>query len=111
MFFTVLVILCLMLNSEVLRSVSQLINKEIPPLNFQTHTELRSLKELSIPACELSEKSLRVCMDQPNLNLVLLLLFFTPMLPIAFRQLSRMFDFPVLPKPRRIHLRFCRFQQ
>lgn len=111
MVFTMLVILCLMQNSGMLSSVNQLIGKEIPQLNLQSQTALQSSEALSEPPCELSEKSLRVCIDEPNLNLVLLLLFFIPLLPIVFRQLSRVLDLPVLPKPRRIHLCFCRFQE
>ena len=109
--FTVLVILCLMQNSGILRSINQLVDKEAPQLSLQSQTEFQSLEALSLQSCELSEKSLRVCMDEPNLNLVLFLLFLIPLLPSTFRQLSRFFDVPILPKPRRIHLCFCRFQE
>ena len=109
--FTVLVILCLMQNSGILRSINQLVDKKAPQLSLQSQTEFQSLEALSLQSCELSEKSLRVCMDEPNLNLVLFLLFLIPLLPSTFRQLSRFFDVPILPKPRRIHLCFCRFQE
>ena len=109
--FTVLVILCLMQNSGILRSINQLVDKEAPQLSLQSQTEFQSLEALSLQSCELSEKSLRVCIDEPNLNLVLFLLFLIPLLPSTFRQLSSFFDVPILPKPRRIHLCFCRFQE
>lgn len=109
MVFTVLVILCLMQNSGILRSINQLVGEETPQLSIQSQSS--SMDELTLDTCELSEKSLRACMDEPNLNLVLLLLFFIPLLPIIFRQLPRIFDIPTLPKPRRIHLCFCRFQE
>ena len=109
--FTVLVILCLMQNSGILRSINQLVDKEAPQLSLQSQTEFQSLEALSLQSCELSEKSLRVCIDEPNLNLVLFLLFLIPLLPSTFRQLSRFFDVPILPKPRRIHPCFCRFQE
>ncbi|WP_237524156.1 hypothetical protein [Shewanella sp. KX20019] len=106
-----LVFLCLMQNSGILRSINQIISKVAPQMSTQSQTEYQSLEELTLKPCELSEKSLRICMDEPNLSLVLLLLFFIPLLPIAFRQLPRILDVPILPKPRRIHLCFCRFQE
>ena len=109
MVFTVLVILCLMQNSGMLRTINQMVTQEAPVAN--TQSQAGTVAEIAAKPCELSEKSLRVCMDEPNLSIVLLLLFFIPLLPSTFLQLSRVFDVPILPKPRRMHLRFCRFQE
>ncbi|MCL1056845.1 hypothetical protein L2729_02425 [Shewanella gelidimarina] len=111
MVFTVLVFLCLMQNSGMLRTINQVIGNDAPQLSTQILTAASFLDELSLKPCELSEKSLRACMDVPHLSLVLLLLFFIPLLPIVFRQLHWVLDVPILPKPRRIHLSFCRFQE
>ncbi|MFT5790303.1 MAG: hypothetical protein ACI8SJ_002432 [Shewanella sp.] len=111
MVFTMLVCLCLLQNSGILRTINQIAGDEAPQLSSQSQIQQKSLDELTLKPCELSDKALRVCMDEPNLSLVLLLLFFIPLLPIAFRQLHRVLDVPILPKPRRIHLSFCRFQE
>lgn len=111
MVFTVLIFLCLMQNSRIFHTINQIISNDAQQLSMQSLTAEQSLDELSVKPCELSAKSLRVCMDEPNLSLVLLLLFLIPMLPIVFRQLHWVLDVPNLPKPRRIHLFFCRFQE
>lgn len=61
--------------------------------------------------CELSEKSLRVCLDEPPILPLLVLLFIFPLIPFASRVLQRALNVPVLPRPRRIHLSLCRFQE
>ena len=61
--------------------------------------------------CELSEKSMRVCMDEPSSLPFLVLLFLLPLLPLVYRVITRYPEPGEQAKPRRIHLSLCRFQE
>nr|WP_223292911.1 MULTISPECIES: hypothetical protein [Shewanella] len=69
------------------------------------------LKAFEFKTCELSEKSMRVCMDAPSSLPFLVLLFLLPLLPLAYRVITRSPTPSNHAKPRRIHLSLCRFQE
>lgn len=131
MVFAILVLFCLAQNSGVLRIFEQL-NVSSPTYASISAAELTSeasnsatsigeanisglsvsqAKDSEFKQCELSEKSLRVCLDEPPIIPLLVLLFIFPLIPIASRVLQGALNVPVLPRPRRIHLSLCRFQE
>ncbi|ABM26763.1 hypothetical protein Sputw3181_3959 [Shewanella sp. W3-18-1] len=61
--------------------------------------------------CELSEKSIRICIDAPSTIPLLILLFLLPLLPRVSRVITLLSIPSYQAKPRRIHLTFCRFQE
>lgn len=61
--------------------------------------------------CELSEKSIRTCIDAPSTIPLLTLLFLLPLLPRVSRVTTLLSIQSYQAKPRRIHLTFCRFQE
>ena len=61
--------------------------------------------------CELSEKSIRTCIDTPSTIPFLILLFLLPLLPRASRVITLLPIQGYQAKPRRIHLTHCRFQE
>ncbi|WP_237157915.1 hypothetical protein [Shewanella psychrophila] len=69
------------------------------------------LKAFEFKKCELSEKSMRVCMDAPSSLPFLVLLFLLPLLPLVYRVVTRSPTPSYHAKPRRIHLSLCRFQE
>ncbi|NRB25924.1 hypothetical protein [Shewanella sp.] len=66
---------------------------------------------LGFKMCELSEKSLGVCMELTDSFLLLVLLFSLPLFPLISRVVKNILEPSYLAKPRRIHLCFCRFQE
>ncbi|MCL1137936.1 hypothetical protein [Shewanella pneumatophori] len=124
MVFSIMVLFCLAQNSGVfsaLQQVSLLANGQTKAITYDsvdaaataslTQSGGSAAKSSEFKKCELSEKSLRVCLDEPPIMPLLVLLFIFPLIPLASRQLQRALDVPVLPKPRRIHLSLCRFQE
>ena len=69
------------------------------------------LKAFEFKKCELSEKSMRVCMDAPSSLPFLVLLFLLPLFPLISRVVKSIPEPSCLAKPRRIHLSLCRFQE
>ncbi|MCL1063981.1 hypothetical protein MK852_17850 [Shewanella benthica] len=69
------------------------------------------LKAFEFKKCELSEKSMRVCMDAPSSLPFLVLLFLLPLLPLVYRVITRSPEPGEQAQPRRIHLSLCRFQE
>ncbi|MDT3334672.1 hypothetical protein Q4Q49_05115 [Shewanella sp. SP1S1-7] len=61
--------------------------------------------------CELSEKSIRTCIDAPSPIPFLILLFLLPLLHRASRVITLLPIQGYQAKPRRIHLTLCRFQE
>lgn len=61
--------------------------------------------------CELSEKSIRTCIDAPSFIPFLILLFLLPLLPRASPVITLLPLQGYQAKPRRIHLTLCRFQE
>lgn len=61
--------------------------------------------------CELSEKSIRTCIDTPSPIPFLILLFLLPLLPRASRVITLLPIQGYQAKPRRIHLTLCRFKE
>lgn len=74
-------------------------------------TSNSQIQDTEFKQCELSEKSIRACLDEPPLLPLLVLLFAFPIIPFVSRVLQRALNVPVLPRPRRIHLSLCRFQE
>ena len=116
MVFSIMVLLCLAQNSGVFSVFNQLgASSMSQPSEIGTGLDIDSAdskhKDTELTQCELSEKSLRVCLDEPPLMPLLVLLFILPFIPLVSRVLQRALDTPVLPRPRRIHLSFCRFQE
>ncbi|WP_227992688.1 MULTISPECIES: hypothetical protein [Shewanella] len=74
-------------------------------------TQGAELKAFEFKKCELSEKSMRVCMDAPSSLPFLVLLFLLPLLPLVYRVITRYPEPGEQAKPRRIHLSLCRFQE
>ena len=74
-------------------------------------TQSAELKAFEFKTCELSEKSMRACMDAPSSLPFLVLLFLLPLLPLVYRVVTRSPSPSYHAKPRRIHLSLCRFQE
>ncbi|ABZ77829.1 conserved hypothetical protein [Shewanella halifaxensis HAW-EB4] len=116
MVFTIMVLLCLAQNSGIFSAFNQLSASSISQasesaIGLNSDSTDSKLKDAEFSQCELSEKSLRVCLDEPPVMPLLVLLFIFPFISPASRLLQRALDVPVLPRPRRIHLSFCRFQE
>ncbi|WP_245603063.1 hypothetical protein [Shewanella fidelis] len=112
-----LVLLCLAQNSGVFSAFSQIISAKSAEISvndsasFAVLSDVNVAQDAKVKQCELSEKSLRVCIDELPVMPLLALLFICPFLPPSSRLLQRLIDIPVLPNPRRIHLSLCRFQE
>ena len=61
--------------------------------------------------CELSEKSMRLCLEDTSVVALLVLLFLLPLSPSFARVLSWVPKKDSFVRYRRIHLTFCRFQE
>lgn len=61
--------------------------------------------------CELSEKSMRLCLEETSVVALLVLLFLLPLSPSFVRVLNRVPKKVSFIRYRRIHLTFCRFQE
>lgn len=116
MAFSMLVLFCLAQNSGVFRALEQL-NESASTYSSSHAVEVAGeagnsqAQDAEFKQCELSEKSLRVCLDEPPVLPLLVLLFIFPLIPFASSVLQRALNVPVLPRPRRIHLSLCRFQE
>ena len=126
MVFSILVLFCLAQNSGVFRIFEQLntssstyasilaaeVNNAVGnnAINM-SEAGVSQAKDSEFKQCELSEKSLRVCLDEPPILPLLVLLFIFPFIPLASRVLQGALNVPILPRPRRIHLSLCRFQE
>ncbi|WP_076414571.1 hypothetical protein [Shewanella sp. UCD-KL12] len=121
MVFAILTLFCLTQNSGILNLVlKQQSTQAITATSaiVQTSAEAAELtqgaeiKGFEFKTCELSEKSVRVCMDAPSSSApLLILLFLLPLLPLAYRVVTRSPEPCYQAKPRRIHLNLCRFQE
>ncbi|MCL1044776.1 hypothetical protein L2737_05465 [Shewanella electrodiphila] len=61
--------------------------------------------------CELSEKSMRSCVDSPSVLLLLVILSSFAILPFIRPGLLGRLSYHCHAKPRRIHISLCRFQE
>ncbi|WP_299793495.1 hypothetical protein [uncultured Shewanella sp.] len=61
--------------------------------------------------CELSEKSMRLCLEDTSVAALLVLLFLLPLSPSLVRILNQAPRNASFLRSRRIHLTFCRFQE
>ena len=61
--------------------------------------------------CELSEKSMRSCVDSPSVLLLLVILSSFAVLPFIRPRLLGRLSYNNHAKPRRIHISLCRFQE
>ncbi len=118
MAFCLLVLFCLAQNSGVFKIFEQLhttsntvLINSTTIIDSAAETGHSQVQKTEFQQCELSEKSIRVCFDEPSLIPLLVLLFAFPAIPFVSRVLQRALNVPVLPKPRRIHLSLCRFQE
>ena len=122
--FTILTLFCLTQNSGILnlllasKSVHEttavsMITSSIDTSGSVAERALDSPKHdgLGFKKCELSEKSMRVCMDVTDSFPLLVLLFSLPLFPLISRVVKSIPEPSCLSKPRRIHLSFCRFQE
>ncbi|WP_331370556.1 hypothetical protein [Shewanella violacea] len=125
--FTILTLFCLTQNSGILKLL--LAAKSVPETSAVTmiassidisdsvaEQALDSPKHtgLGFKKCELSEKSMRVCMDLTDsfpLLVLLVLLFSLPLFPLISLLVKSIPSPSHLAKPRRIHLSLCRFQE
>ncbi|MGI2098179.1 hypothetical protein [Shewanella glacialipiscicola] len=122
MVFTILTLFCLTQNSGMLKlllnssstqaiagtSFSSDIVKGVSLSNLSSEGDLAKTEQKK---CELSEKSIRTCIDVPSSIPFLTLLFLLPLLPRASRVITLLPIQNYQAKPRRIHLTHCRFQE
>ena len=122
MVFTILTLFCLTQNSGMLKlllnssstqaiagpSFSSDIVKGVSLSNLSSEGDLAKTEPKK---CELSEKSIRTCIDVPSSIPFLTLLFLLPLLPRASRVITLLPIQGYQAKPRRIHLTHCRFQE
>lgn len=125
MVFAILTLFCLTQNSgilnvllnqesgQVMTLVSHSANGDAESTVSAEGAELNAteISAFEFKTCELSEKSMRVCMDAPSSLPFLVLLFLVPLFPLAYRVISRTPPPCYHAKPRRIHLSLCRFQE
>ncbi|MDO6612434.1 MULTISPECIES: hypothetical protein [unclassified Shewanella] len=67
--------------------------------------------ESEFKMCELSEKSMRSCVDSPSVLLLLVILSSFALLPFIRPGLLGRLSYHCHAKPRRIHISLCRFQE
>ncbi|MEI8601537.1 hypothetical protein P4S55_11620 [Shewanella sp. PP-Sp27a-2] len=100
--------------NSVLNSSSAL-NSSPASSNMASHVDAQvagtELVKSEPKKCELSEKSIRTCIDAPSSIPFLILLFLLPLLPRASRVITLLPIQGYQAKPRRIHLTLCRFQE
>ena len=122
MVFTILTLFCLTQNSGMLKlllnssstqaiagtSFSSDIVKGVSISNLSSEGDLAKTEQKK---CELSEKSIRTCIDVPSSIPFLTLLFLLPLLPRASRVITLLPIQSYKAKPRRIYLTHCRFQE
>lgn len=122
MVFTILTLFCLTQNSGMLKlllnpsstqaiagpSFSSDIAKGVNVSHLSSEGDLAKTEHKK---CELSEKSIRTCIDVPSSIPFLTLLFLLPLLPRASRVITLLPIQNYQAKPRRIHLTHCRFQE
>lgn len=135
MVFTILTLFCLTQNSGILNlllkessvqamsaapfsgaaSANSAVNTGSAPSNMASNVDAQSIGSELIKGgpkkCELSEKSIRTCIDAPSTIPLLILLFLLPLLPRVSRVITQLPILSYQAKPRRIHLTLCRFQE
>ncbi|MCU8008564.1 MULTISPECIES: hypothetical protein [Shewanella] len=136
MVFTILTLFCLTQNSGILNlllkessaqamsvtsfsgagfSANSVLNSSSASNNMASHADAQAagteLVKSEPKKCELSEKSIRTCIDTPSTIPFLILLFLLPLLPRASRVITLLPIQGYQAKPRRIHLTHCRFQE
>ena len=136
MVFTILTLFCLTQNSGILNlllkessaqamsatsfsgagfSANSALNTSSASNNMASHADAQAagteLVKSEPKKCELSEKSIRTCIDTPSTIPFLILLFLLPLLPRASRVITLLPIQGYQAKPRRIHLTHCRFQE
>jgi flagellar biosynthesis protein FliP len=114
---TIILLTLFCLNQN--RAAGSLLCQQITTNNFSNATLVNDYVEpaqkvafnTDVKRCELSEKSLRLCLDQLSIIPLLLVLF---TLSVSFLIVVTFIRFinatPFLP-PKRIHLSLCRFQE
>lgn len=119
--FSITVLFCLAQNSGVFNALQQiglLASTQQTTSPYDSAAQLEptldaepSANSSEFKKCELSEKSLRVCLDEVPAVPWLVLLFVLPLIVQASRQSLLLFTLPIFPQRRRIHLSLCRFQE
>ncbi|MCL1134945.1 hypothetical protein L2751_11340 [Shewanella hafniensis] len=96
-------------------NASSALNRGSASSNMASHVDIQlagtDLVKSGPKKCELSEKSIRTCIDTPSSIPFLILLFLLPLLPRASRVITLLPLQGYQAKPRRIHLTHCRFQE
>ncbi len=102
-------------SANLVSNASSALNRGSASSNMASHVDTQlagtDLVKSGPKKCELSEKSIRTCIDTPSSIPFLILLFLLPLLPRASRVIALLPLQGYQAKPRRIHLTHCRFQE
>lgn len=115
MIFILLTLCCLTQNSGLIKLLLKN-NSEHPVSAMTLSSGLSSsaqseAQQTAATPCELSEKSVRFCVDTTDPSPLLIALFLLPLIQRTSAVISFIPELFHQARPRRVHLRLCRFQE